>query len=162
MCRAKNFPCALHARTPFPFFLDLPLAFVTCPCLLLTLPGFRPVFQFDQVVWNSGVQLVHSAFLASAAESFPVSSSILIGFPAPFVILQGIALDRWSVALPDVSPPSGDVACLQRTWDFPRFLQPLIYCVPMPLPKLVFWLCLLKSLGCGLTPSLFFYGPSYG
>lgn len=112
--------------------------------------------------FRSAVQLVHSAFLASAAVSFPVFSSILIGFPAPSVVLQGIALDRWSVALPDVSPPSGDVACLQRAWDFPQVSAAIDLLCANASSKAVFRLCLLRSLGFGLTPSLFFYGPLYG
>ena len=50
------------------------------------------------------MQLAPSDFLASTAVSFPVFSSILIGFPSPSVVFQGVALERKSVALPDVSP----------------------------------------------------------
>ena len=109
------------------------------------------------------MQLVHSAFLASTAVSFPVFSSILIGFPAPSVVLQGITLDCWSVALPDVSPPSGDVACLQRAWDFPQVSAAIDLLCANTSSKACLQAVSAQESGLWLNAlSLFFYGPSYG
>uniref|UniRef100_A0A1X7TVW8 Reverse transcriptase domain-containing protein n=1 Tax=Amphimedon queenslandica TaxID=400682 RepID=A0A1X7TVW8_AMPQE len=66
------------------------------------------------------VQLAPSAFLASAAVSFPVFCAILGAFKAPLIPFQEVALEKWSTTLVDVFPPSGDNAKLQRAWDFPH------------------------------------------
>uniref|UniRef100_A0A1X7V5Z3 Uncharacterized protein n=1 Tax=Amphimedon queenslandica TaxID=400682 RepID=A0A1X7V5Z3_AMPQE len=70
--------------------------------------------------FRSAVQLAPSAFLATAAVSFPVFCAILGAFKAPLIPFQEVALDQWSTTLVDVSPPSGDNAKLQRAWDFPH------------------------------------------